>query len=215
MTQARLLLALIAFLCCAHVRAAALKPVDDATARRLFEAYLKAQGQSPSDFGVAIKPFGKTTKFICAGRRDISPPFTSVYIMNSRGEIWPLGTDSLAAAYLNEFPSCPTEEDRRKLMESFIGHHAQSSLGARAIIRSTGDIPGYTTSRLDRDLEAGVCAPYSFRDNKDCTIHVAYTYQRIGGLVHRYRLRFSAKGAFHDAQCAELGRDVGDAQYLE
>lgn len=184
------------------------KRIDAAKAGPLFTEHLVKLGLTPKSYAFSLSPFGQSTWIISCYLKGISPSLPWRHVMNSRGEVGELTMDSLNVVFLNEWPSTPKEDSRKALVQNFVELHAGEKV---IILKATSDIPGYDKAPLDEDLAKTVRAPFSFGK----VVSVVYTYQRIEGIVRRYRFEFENSTAFKRAQCAILSRDIGDAQYYE
>ena len=130
------------------------------------------------------------------------------HVMNSKGRVEELNAGSLNVVFLNEYPATPKKKDREKLIDDFTKLHAGESI---SIISTASDIPGYEKAPLDADIADALRAPF---DSGKLTT-VVYTYQQIGGIVRRYRFTFQGGERFSRAECAVVGRGIGEAHYYE
>lgn len=186
-----------------------LKRVEEKQAKAYFSQYLKSLGKNPEASAFKLKPYGNSTWLIYFHTEDLKPSLAWRHFMNSRGEVRELTMDSMNIVFLNEYSqSLEDEKDREKLIESFTTLHSEECV---SIISKVADIPSYTKAPLDTDIADAIRGPFSF--GKLTT--VVYTYQRIGGIVRRYRFTFDDGLVFRKAECAVVGRDIGEAQYYE
>jgi hypothetical protein len=185
-----------------------LERVEEKKARSLLALHLKSISKTPEAFAFNLRPFGKSTWLIDCYTKDEEPSISWRHVMNSRGEVKELTMDSLNIVFLNEYGASPEEKERKKLIEDFTTLHSGERV---SVINKTADIPGYAKAPLDADIADAVRAPFSF--GKLTT--VVYTYQQIGGIVRRYRFTFDNGTTFRKAECAIVGRNIGDAQYYE
>jgi hypothetical protein len=185
-----------------------LKRVEEKKARHLFAQHLKSISKAPEAFAFNLKSFGKSTWLIDCYSKDEEPSISWRHVMNSRGEVKELTMDSMNIVFLNEYGASLEEKERKKLIKDFTALHSGERV---SIINETADIPGYAKAPLDADIADAVRAPFSF--GKLTT--VVYTYQQIGGIVRRYRFTFENGTTFKRAECAVVGRAVGEAQYYE
>ena len=190
-------------LTCSTLRAKEWKRVDEQEARALVAEYLK--GVRPGKaYRIHLSPFGDWIWQIhCYRRIDglSAPPVVWRHVMGPTGKVYELTLEGLNSFFVREYPPSPTEENRRRLMADFVSLHSGGS-----IINGTPSIPGYDKSPLDPDIAEAVRAPFSFGN-----VSVVYAYTQMRGLLHRYRFRFANGGVLGGVECAELGRDVGDA----
>ncbi len=191
---------------CAHAKE--LQRVKEENARLRFVQHLKFIGNTPEEFEFNLRPFGKSTWLINCYTKGLSPALPRRNVMNSRGVVKVLTMDSMNVVFLNEYPSSPEDNNRKKLIDDFIRLHSGERI---SIITKTSDIPGYAKSPLDDDIADAVRAPFSFGN----LTTVVYTYQPIEGIVRRYRFMFNNGITFRKAECAVVGRKIGEAQYYE
>jgi hypothetical protein len=185
-----------------------LNRVEEKKAKSLFVQHLKSIGKTPEELAFNTKPFGKSTWLIDCYTKGLKPALPWRHFMNSRGEVNELTMDSMNVVFLNEHGQSPEEEDRKKLIESFITLHSGERV---SIINKATDIPGYAKAPLDADIADAIRGPFSF--GKLTT--VVYTYQQIGGIVRRYRFSFENGTVFKKSECAIVGREIGEAQYYK
>jgi len=195
-------------LACSLLHARELKRVEEKEARSLFVGHLVTLGKDPKHYAFNLASFRKSTWVISCFLKDEQPALPSRYVMNSRGEIRKMTMDSLNVVLLNEYSSLPKEEDRKDLIQDFVELHAGENV---VIINKTSNIPGYDKAPADPDIARAICAPFSFGNR----VSVVYTYQRIEGIVRRYRFEFENGISFKRVRCAVMGTKIGDAQYYE
>ena len=203
-----ILLVTAAFLASSSLHARQFTRVEEKKARLLFVEHLKGIGKSPQEHAFNLRPFGKSTWIISCFTKGIQPSLPWRHVMSSRGEIRELTMDSLNVVFLNEYPSSPGKKEQEQLIRDFVKLHAGERV---SVIGKTSDIPGYAKTPLDADIAEAVRAPFSFGE----LVTVVYTYQQIGGIVRRYRFTFENGTRFRKAECAVVGRAIGEAQYYE
>jgi len=186
---------------------------DDAQARQLLHNFISRQGSKMARYTIITSHFGRHTLIFDVYANDLKPSIRTRYLMDLKtGKIREKSSGSVSLAINMEFARPETEEDYRRLMETFI--RLISDHGA-AILSRTADIPQYEKQKLDEDIEAAVRAPFKTRDKQYPVVYVCYTYERIGGYVKRYRFPFLMDGRLATPACTTFGRDIGDAHYLE
>ena len=182
--------------------------VAEDKARALMTKHLKRVGEPHEEWAIKLEPYGVSTWLVnCFPMRE-KPSLPWRHVMNSKGRVEELNADSLNVVFLNEYPATPKKEDRTKLIDDFTKLHAGEHI---KIITKAADIPGHEKAPLDADIADAVRAPF---DSGKLTT-VVYTYQQIGGVVRRYRFTFQDGERFSKAECAVVGRGIGEAHYYE
>ena len=187
--------------------------LSDAQACELLHNIMSLKGRKMEQFTIVASHFGQHTLLLSAYLEFISPSIRTTYVVDRRiGKIRETSLESLSWAMGTEFPTLKTEDDYMALMKTFIRLSARHGAD---IISGVADIKQYEDQKLDSDVEAALRSPFKTSDKRHPIVYVCYTYQRIGGVVERYRFPFGPDGRLDTPSRVLLGRDIGAAQYLE
>lgn len=214
-----------------------IKVVDAQSARTAFVEYLSSHGKvfgwkSAADLAnIEVEIFGSSTWLVHATDKT-QPSSTFTFIADGDG-VREATLQNLIYAHTREFPASSDEKDHRKVIDSLIKLHSSQKHRHRAIlISSTKDIPGYhdpdngVVGRtgswpLDPDLRNAVRPSWKEeRPTMNALFYVVYTYNQMGGVVSRYKLRFDATSRDANGRLSEwrfsgadhivLGKDIGN-----
>jgi len=185
------------------------KRINKEKAKQLFSEYLKKNGKKPAEFDVHLRPFGKSTWFIMCFWKGIHPAMDWRHLITAQGVVKEINDDALNVLFMGEYPlSAYTEEEKEKTIKAFLGVYSGEAID---IIHKASDIPGHDKKPIDEDLAPAIRAPYINKDG----ITVVYTYQKIGGVVRRFRFHWTQDQRFRRAEAAKLAEGIGAADYYE
>jgi hypothetical protein len=186
----------------------------ESEAQTVFATYLQTRSQNSKAYDITLQPFEHLTWIIRVHERGLLNPVPTRYTIDQHGMVGELGRDPDTAlpqvnnVFKQEYPMSLTTEERLPMIQAFINLHTGAEM---AILTQLADIPGYSKAELAPDVAAAIRAPFEVSPD----VMLVYTYQRVGGVVSRYRFIFQPDGIFKAAECAILGQRVGDAQYYQ
>lgn len=185
------------------------KRADEEQAKKLFSAYLKKYTENAADYEFNVKPFRKASWIVSCFTKGLQPAIAWRNLITAKGDVREINDDSLNILFMNEYPlSANTKEDKEKVIKDFLGLYSGEEI---IIINKASNIPGYDKNPLDPDLAPAIRAQYVNKDG----ITVIYTYQKIGGIVRRFRFHWTEDNRFRKAECSKLAKDIGAADYYE
>lgn len=215
---------------------------DSRTARAAFVDHLSKHGteigtKTPSDYDIKVKPFGESTWLVDAAFKGETPTSRATYIVDQKN-VHEATLRNLVYAHASKFPASSDEKKHREIIESIVEIHSSHGHGHPAtLISSTKDIPGYEGVKkgiqgnriggpLDADLQSVVRPSWKEEwPTSGYLFYVVYTYNRLGGVVSRYKFQFNATSRdenekFHQWRIYAvdhiiLGRMVGDFSLLD
>ena len=174
------------------------------------EAYLDERLESEIQ-NAQIVVISDDYKVLIKSITGVSTAMTSAWVV-SRYEAVKM-EDSILTHAFRDLPPAESDEDKQKLIDRYVLLLQKNgqAISYQQKIESLDDIEGYEKNRLDPDLEATVTQPYRIDDR----IWVFYTYNRIGGVVTRYRFEFDVAGKLRSVQVQIIGREIGAYGYLQ
>lgn len=196
--------------------------IGETSASRAFERFLRKYRRrvkfgSPSDYDIEVESFDAHTWIVRTTTRG-SIGAREVFIADPRG--FRPATLRNASTLIHEYHRTHRDNKPVDIIEKLVG--LLDPYEGTIIISSTNDIPGYRERPLDDDLEESVRPHWQFRDERSReVVHVVYAWERLGGVVWRYRVRFrdprdnTGRQLFESAERAMLGDFVGRASFLE
>ncbi len=183
--------------------------IDKEKAKNLFNEYFKKKGEDPEGYDIKLKPYRQATWLVTAYTKRLHPAIGWRHIITHDGTVKEISDDSLNVLFMNEYPlSADTGEEKNKVIKAYLDIYSGETID---IINKATDIPGHDKRPLDEDLAPAIRAPYV---NKDGVI-IVYTYQKIGGIVRRFRFNWTKDKRFRKAEVADLAKDIGSADYYE
>ena len=170
--------------------------------------YFLNEDTDPSQYEFAKRELGKSTSIIYVVLKGMVPAIPMRYIYFNDGEVTPLNLNSLTRAYRVELENIVPDKTKDMIIKNFVRHDSDEEIEQ---IESIDDIPNYRNNPLDPDMEISVRKLFQIGES----IYVAYFYQRIGGLVLRYRFKFKEDGNLDKVSRTIIGEGIGTPVYYE
>ncbi len=196
------------------------KNLTDKQIAALFLNFCKLEHTSLEGQSLWFACFGKQTTVIKSFFSVLPTTLTNTWLADKRnGDILLRHPYHVMHICRGEFPRLTSpEKEFPTFFKSFARLWHDENV---VLISGTTDIPKYDSCALDDDIEPAV-RPFFVSENakepgkKNTYAIVAYGYQKIGGVVYRYRFVFDENGELCSyPRCAEVGRNIGDAQYYD
>ena len=172
------------------------------------QQYLLSVDEDPLQNTFSKRALGKSTSIIYVALADMPLPVSIRYVYFKNGEIAPLNLESLTRVYQEEMQHIVSGKNREEIIRTFVSHHTGEEI---AQIETVDDIPNYRNNPLDPDMESSVRKTFQSGEG----VYVSYFYQKIGGLVFRYKFKFKESGKLEKVSSLLIGEGIGTPVYYE